>query len=113
MADKTPDTAQDAQRMVLKRERALILPDDIDITALLDAVKTFKIKGSALNEVWLPIGEFPGASMRKAIEAHTGKPNQPDTKVGTFKAVSLTNWRGGVVMVAPAKPLVVAKPLED
>jgi hypothetical protein len=107
------NAADEAQRMVLKRERALILPDDIDVAALLEAVKPLKVRGGALTEVWVPIGEFPGATMRKAIEAYTGRPNQPDTKVGTWKAVSLTNWRGGVVMVAPPKPLVVAKPLED
>jgi hypothetical protein len=118
MAEKTPKVtektaAADTQRIVLKRERAIVLPEDIDEAALLEALKQAKIKAMAARDVWVPVGRFKGATMRKAIRQHTGEPNQPDTKVGTWKAISLTNWRGGEVMVAPPKPLVVAKPLED
>lgn len=99
------------RRLVMKRERVIVIPPGVELTAI-DSVKLAesmglpKSKQSLVREdAWLPVAEFDGATMDAAIVQHTGPAGQPDTKAGVFKAPSLRSWAGGVEMVAPPKPL--------
>lgn len=121
MADDEQDTTdKPTMRVVLKRERALIVPDDLSdeqLRAIMEAA-VGAVTGKAKRSVrwqaaWIVIGEFEGASQSKAIRAHTGEPGRPDTKAGDFKAPPVKSWRGGERMVAPPQPLFRAEPLED
>lgn len=117
MADDEQDTTdKPTMRVVLKREQALIVPENVrdevmaEVLALLYGKRPPK---TARATGWFVVGEFEGASQSKAIRAYTGEPGRPDTKAGDFKAVALKSWKGGERMVAPPQPLFRAEPLED
>lgn len=122
MADAEQDvTDKPTLRVVLKRERVLVLPEGVRVEELVTATDEkamMKLLGKRIGrdpyaEAWTVVGEFEGASQSKAIRAHTGEPGRSDTKAGDFKAVALKSWRGGERMIAPPQPLFRAEPLED
>jgi hypothetical protein len=103
------------RRVVLKRERVLVVPegvtvDPVKLAAALGIPKTPKLVAS---DAWVVVGEFEGATMESAIEKHAGKAGTPDAKLGTFKAPTARSFKGGVVYKAPPKPLVERTALED
>lgn len=115
---KVDEGRDPTRRVVLRRERVLVLPDglsDEDVQAVLKAVQASKKIGTpskALMEAWVVVGEFEGASKDKAIEAHAGKAGTPDAKTGAFKAPTAAAWAGGSLYRAPAKPLVEREAIE-
>jgi hypothetical protein len=103
-------------RLVLQRRQVLVLPDGVDAEKIAAAAKALgvRVNGSGVDtSAWLPVGEFQGVSQTKAIEAYAGKPGSPDAKVGAFKAVPTSSWRGGELYEAPPAPLVERRALED
>lgn len=113
------DERDPTRRVVLKRERVLVLPDTLDGDAL---DKTLKDVGKAIGlragrlqpvEAWTVTGEFEGASKLNAIQAHAGDPGTADAKPGTYRAPSVTAWKGTVVYEAPPEPLVTRRVLDD
>lgn len=106
------------RRLVLKRERAIVLGPGLTAEVekeLLDLVRSNaggKKTDHDLKEVWLPVGEFEGTSMTRAIEAYAGKPGTPDAKIGAYKAPPVRSWAGGEIYEAPPVPLVQRKALD-
>lgn len=96
------------KRVVLKRERVIVLPDAItaEKQKALAAALGLKVTQVPVAEAWVVCGEFSGNSKDHAIEAHAGKPGTPDAKVGAYRAPTVRAWQGGVVYTAPPKPLV-------
>lgn len=121
MADTNGNENTPTRRMVLKRERVLMLPDGVRIEELVaakDEKAMMKLLGKPVGqdpyaEAWLPVGEFEGASKTTAIAAYAGEPGTPDAKPGVYRAPSVSAWRGGTVYEAPPAPLVERRPLED
>jgi hypothetical protein len=99
------------RRVVLRRERVLVLPEslsDEDVQSILKAVQDSKklpAPSKALTHAWMEIGTFTGASKDNAIEAHAGKAGTPDAKLGEYKAPTASAWAGGTRYKAPPKPL--------
>lgn len=114
--------AKPTQRVVLKRERVLVLPDGVDLTDLDPKVseplrKALGIKGGKANaeahvEAWVVVGEYEGSDKRDAIEAYAGVPDTPDAKPGVYKAPGLTAWKGGRHYEKPPEPKVEAKDID-
>lgn len=104
------------ERMVLRRERVIVLPDGAQLTAEQQKgiAQLLGVKTNALPvaEAWMPVGPQEGSSMRAAIEAYAGKPG-PKAIPGDYKAPTLTAWRGGESYVKPPEPKVERAPLED
>lgn len=110
--EQSPETV----RVVLKREHALKLPEEVSeetMAQVLALIYGKRVPKYVQAAGWFVVGEFTGASQSKAIRAHTGEPNRPDTKPGDFKAPPLRSWKGGERMVMPPQPLFRAEPLED
>jgi hypothetical protein len=105
------------KRMILKRERVIVLPEEIDAAhaePLLKVVKETVGKSSAarISEAWIVVDEAEG-TVRSAIEAHAGEPGTPDARPGDYKAPPARGWMGGERYVRPPKPKVERLPLED
>jgi hypothetical protein len=110
-AGKAETPREPTQRVILRCQRVLVLPEDISaeqIETLLNAIKPLKLKGGALavEEAWQPVGIHEGQSKEDAIESHAGKPGSPDALEGKFKAPTVRAWAGGARYAAPPKPLV-------
>jgi hypothetical protein len=106
------------RRVVLRRERVLVLPAELTdeqlgavFKAAGDAAKAAKVKVPQLGEAWTVVGEFEG-DKRKAIEAHAGVPNTPDAKPGTYKAPSVSAFAGGRHYERPPAPKVEASDID-
>lgn len=116
------ENGQDAERrvtrrMVLRRERVLVLPDDVELTAerqkAIAAALGVKTSTKLLpGDAWMVVGEFSG-SKTGAIEAFAGKPGTPDALPGTYKAPGVIAWKGGQVYEKPPEPKVERTALED
>ena len=109
--------ARDTRRMVLKRERVLVLPEGIPneaVKAAQDVIrKANKAVGSGLSTLaWVEMGEHSGAAKQAAIEAYAGKPNTPDAKPGEYKAPGMTAWKGGRRYVKPPETKIEAEDIE-
>lgn len=116
------------KRVVLRRERVIVLPDDVTDEALSklasgdgakQLAKLLGLSGSAKvptasigAETWAVVGEFEGSSKQNAIEAYAGKPLTPDAKPGTYKAPSASAFAGGRQYDRPPQPKVEAKDIE-
>jgi hypothetical protein len=112
----------DTQRVVLRRERVIVLPDSVDaarLAQLLDAddygqEKAIKRALTSLPvDAWIVVGEFTGSSKERAIETHAGKAGTFDAIPGAYKAPTKTAWSGGLVYEKPPKPKVERAALED
>lgn len=111
------------KRVVLKRERVLVLGDDVtlaQVAACADEKALRKLlvarAGSTQKyevEAWVVIGTFDGASKRTAIEQYAGKPKTADAKAGDYKAPSVSAWSGGERYKRPPVPLFERESLED
>jgi hypothetical protein len=105
-------------RVVLKRERVLVLPPELDGEALgktlVDVAKAVGVRAGSLKPVdaWVPVAEATG-SKTHAVEAYAGKAGTAEALPGVYKAPNLSSWRGGEVYEAPPQPLVERKPLVD
>lgn len=116
-----PDSErQDTERVILKRERVIVVtelvPEDVTDVAL-DALKeAAKSKGgsrASVREAWVEVGREKGQDKRNAIKAYAGTPGTPDAKPGVYKAPGVTAFSGGMVYERPPEPKVEAKPLDD
>jgi len=115
---KQPPAPEDerapTRRTILKRERVIVLPDDVtsvDVKAVREALGS---KGTITEtEAWVVVGEYTGDSKRAAIEAHAGKAGTPDAKPGDYKAPPTNGFSGGERYVRPEKPKVERETLED
>lgn len=121
---KTDEPAEEAprgptRRVVLRRERVIVLPDGVDDEKLAEALKVLGVKGKAPDprrtrtvDAWVVVGEFEGHSKQNAIEAHAGKPLTPDAAPGTYKAPTTTAWAGGRHYERPPKPKVEVRDID-
>lgn len=108
------------QRVVLKRERVLVIPfdgnDEADIAARVEAAAKAlgPRQGPKPIDAWVVVGEFEADGLTKdgAIEMHAGKPGTPDAKQGAYKAPTTSAWAGGALYEAPPAPLVQRKALD-
>jgi hypothetical protein len=126
-AAEKDETKKPTQRVVLRRERVIVLPDTVDedtlgklssgdgakaLAALL-GLGSAKVPTVCIGaEAWTVVGEFVGSTKDKAIEAYAGKAGTPDAKVGDFKAPGSAAWAGGLRYSAPPKPLVEKESIE-
>lgn len=101
-----PEDREPTQRVVIRKETVIVLPEDITPEKVAAAAKALGIKSGATAEAWCVVGEFAGASKEDAIEAHAGKPGTPDAIPGTYKAPTVRAFAGGARYKAPPKPLV-------
>lgn len=114
-----PAERVDTKRIVLRRERVIVLPEALTGEAFektkADIAKAVGLRAGSLKPVvaWVAVGEFEGANMTRAIEAHAGKPGTPDAIPGTYKAPSVRAWAGGEEYVMPPSPKVERKALVD
>lgn len=119
-AAETDEERKPTKRIVLRRERVLVLPDGVrveELVAAKDERELMKLLGKKVGtdpyaEGWVVVGEFEGQTKDKAIEAHAGKPGTPDAKVGAYKAPGVAAWAGGALYEAPPAPLVEKKALD-
>ncbi len=113
-AGKAPANEGLTSRVVLRRERVLMVPEGFDAGA--DEKKMpkelLKLVGAPVIEAWVAVGEFPGGSKQASIEAYAGKPNTPGAKVGAFKAVPASAFRGGRNYERPPEPKVEVRDLD-
>lgn len=113
-AADTDEERKPTRRVVLRQERALVLPEGVRVEELVAASNErelmkllgLKVGTDPYSVAWIVVGEFEGQTKDKAIEAYAGKPGTPDAKVGTFKAPGAAAWAGGARYKAPPKPLV-------
>jgi hypothetical protein len=111
-ADRTP-----TRRVILKRERVLVIPDDGNEKADIDARVEAAAKalgprqGPKPVEAWIVVAETTG-DKRGAIEAYAGEPNTPTAKPGVYKAPSASAMRGGREYEKPPEPKVEAKDID-
>jgi len=116
-SDNGKATERDTKRVVLRRHRVIVAPEAlVELTtenakAIATALGVKNIP--PLEEAWIVVGEFEGASKTKAIEAHAGKPGTPDAKPGVYKAPSVSAFAGGEEYVKPAQPKVERRALVD
>jgi hypothetical protein len=120
-ADPPADERGATKRVVVKRERVLVLPEGVTVEALggKDAEgirRVLGIKGGRAHadahvEAWVVCGEFEG-DKRDAIKAFAGEPGSPDAKPGTYRAPSASAWRGGRHYERPERPKVEAKDID-
>lgn len=119
---------EDTKRVVLKRERVIVLPDAVPENGKIDLAKLAEALGLSQAEAkrlvttaatgfgsgtaWVVIGEFAGASKRAAIEAYAGKPGTPDAKPGAYKAPGVSAMAGGELYEKPAEPEVKRRSLD-
>lgn len=114
-------TAEDrvTERVVLRRASVLVIPEGVDPEKLGEAIRLLMpARGrskpeDAASDAWIECGTFEGASKRHSIEKFAGKAGTADAKTGVFKAPSLTSWKGSLEHVAPPKPLVQARMVEE
>lgn len=111
------------ERVILKRERVLVLPDDVDVAALASGdgaaklaqalgLKSGKVPTASVGvDAWVVVAEAVG-SPRKAIEAHAGKPGTPEAKPGVYKAPTASGWKGGRQYEKPELPKVEARDID-
>lgn len=126
--EPTQDGRADTKRVVLKRERVIVLPDTVPENGKIDLAKLAEALGMSQAEAkrlattaasgfgsgtaWVVVGEFAGASKNAAIEAHAGKPGTPDAKPGAYKAPSVSAFAGGLLYERPPEPKVERKALD-
>jgi hypothetical protein len=107
--------SRDTRRMVLKRERVLVLPEGVDSVDEKKLREALGVKPSVkivTTPAWVECGEQLGASKQHAIEAFAGKPGTPDARPGDYKAVGLSAWKGGRRYVKPPEPKVEAQDID-
>jgi hypothetical protein len=115
---KTDDERVPTPRVVLKRERVLVLPDALTGEAFektkADIAKAVGVRAGALNpvEAWVVVAEVEAATKREAIEAHAGKPGTSTAKAGSFRAPSLRAWKDGITYRRPPEPLIEMEAME-
>jgi len=105
-AEQPEEQREPTQRVVLRKEEVIVLPDGIDREKVAAAAKALGIKATPTAEAWTVVGVFEGSGKEDAIEAHAGKPGTPDAISGTYKAPTVRAFAGGARYVAPPKPLV-------
>lgn len=112
-AKKTDDDDKPTPRVVLKRERVLVLPDSLPPGSKIDAGKLGEALGIPkaeaaklvnTDEAWVQVKLATG-SKNAAIETFAGKPGTPEAKPGVYKAPSESAMRGGRAYETPAGPL--------
>lgn len=102
------------ERVVLKMDRVIVVPEGVDPEKLAEVVKLLfpaerrwqKTPEAALTEAWVVVAKIEAPSKQKAIEAYAGKAGTPDAKQGVFRAPSLMAWKDGIELKAPPAPLV-------
>jgi hypothetical protein len=120
--DRTP-----TERVVLKRERVLILPDrdamseaaqaefDKAVKAAQDAIRKVvrpdPRAAAQLTEAWVEVARATG-DKRQAIEAYAGEPDTPTAKPGVYKAPPVRGFAGGRQYDRPPEPKVEAKDID-
>lgn len=113
MAENENGNRRPTERVVLRCERVLVLPDGTTAEQLEEAAKALKLRGKPVtDEAWIEVGRHVAATKTAAIEAHAGKPGTPDAKVGLYRAPSSTAWKGAVSYSAPPLPLVQRQVIE-
>lgn len=114
MADEETTERGPTRRVVLRRERVIVLPESVDVGAI-DAkalaealgMKSGKVPTALVGlEVWAEVRTVEAASKSKAIEAVAGKPGTPDATPGAYRAPSERAWKGGAVYERPPEPIV-------
>lgn len=108
------------ERVILEQRRVIVLPADVGSETVQGALNVINdsLKGKTREkavpaEAWTVCDQRAAVSKRASIVAHTGEPGTPDARPGTFKAVPVGNWKGGLVLKAPPRPLVMATELEE
>lgn len=100
------------ERVILKRERVLVLPDGVEPGALDELLKAVRKHGRIVEaQAWVEVAQTSGGK-RKAIEAHAGVAGTPSAKPGLYKAPTLTAWKGGREYERPPEPLVQARDID-
>lgn len=120
-AADTDEERKPTRRMVLRRERVLVLPEGVRVEELVGATNErelmkllgLKVGTDPYAEAWIVVGEFEGSGKTQAIEAHAGKAGTPDAKPGVYKAPGVSAWRGGEVYEKPPEPKVERTALVD
>lgn len=108
-----------AKRKILKRERVIVLPEQLDgdaLDATLKAVaKEVGMRLGALKptNAWLVVAENEEDSITAAIVAHAGEPGTPTAKPGIWKAVPVRGWGDAVKYEKPPEPKVEASKVKD
>lgn len=98
------ENGKPTRRVVLRHARVLVLPEGVDRARIAEAIKA--LRGASQAEGWIVVGEFEGASKTHAIEAYAGKPGTADAKPGSYRAPSVTAWKGQANYVKPPEPLI-------
>jgi hypothetical protein len=102
------------KRVVVKRERVLVIPEGVeavDEKKLREAFAVGPRVPLVMTEAWVVCGEFEG-DKRDAIKVYAGEPGSPDAKPGTYRAPSASAWRGGRHYERPERPKVEAKDID-
>lgn len=119
--EQPEEPREPTRRVVLRRERVLVIPESVTDEVLREALKGVKLGAekrleTAIKETpveaWLVVGEFEGAGKEDAIEAHAGTPGTPDAIPGAYKAPTVRAFAGGALYEAPPKPLVQRRALD-
>lgn len=125
MADQTrgkgktpPDEERvPTRRTILKRERAIVLPDTLteeQVATVRKAVSDTKyVKSPQTAAVWMVMGEREGSSKREAIEAFAGKAGTPEALPGDWKAPPASGFSGGRRYEKPSQPKIEGFDLAD
>lgn len=110
--DTKNGTAEDrkpTERVVLELANVLVIPPDASaeqIDAAREALKAKRGGKATARPAWLEVRRVEGASKTAAIESYAGKAGTSTAKVGTFRAPTVTAWKGAVVHDQPPEPLI-------
>src|SRR5438105_5962535 len=89
------------ERVILKRERVIVLPEGIDAEhaePLLKQVRETvgnRATKAQLTDAWVEVARVTARDKRTAIKQHAGEPNTPDAKPGVYRAPTASSWTGG------------------
>jgi hypothetical protein len=107
------------KRVVLRRERVIVVPEDADAAKVAKAVAAASQSGPKgapprpvkIIDAWVEVGVFPGHSKLNAIVAVAGKAGTPDAIPGAYKAPGVTAWAGGEEYIRPPQTKIERRPL--
>ena len=110
-----PEPATETERVILKLEDVLVLPEGTTVDDLVHADKATLaglLEGGALTRAWREVGSRAGTK-EGSIEAYAGKPGTPEARPGVFKSVPSKSWSGGLIYERPPETKVERRRLED